>query len=549
MLMPMRTEVKGHTSPLPDLLTLKGHGDDGRAANATLVLIIFGFLLRLVAGSYVGLGFGESYHVSCALRPSLSYFDHPPLSLWMGSLGILLADDVTTLAVRLPFIIMFAGTTWLMFVLGRRLYGPWAGFLAALLLNLSAVFTLSVGIFLQPDGPLMFFWLATSYCLCRLFTDSPWDEDSAARHPMRWWVLVGIALGGTMLSKYHGVFLVAGAGFAAIFSKAQRRWLTHPGPYLAIIIAAVMFVPVLLWNSQHDWVSLLWQGNRGLQGTGLRLDWLVRNIGGQALWLLPWLWFPLLMELPRCFRPDDDSAAIAGINSESEARWLLGWLAAPPILLFSAIAAYAPIGFHFHWQAPGYLLMMLPLGATVHRRLQRGHRPTFIWLRGTCAFTLIALIFITSHAATGWWRSVGPQWLSAKAGEPDDPLLEMLDYTPLLEVMTEKGLLERENLFFFTPRWFQSGKVDFALNGQVPVTCFSHDPRGWQTWSRPEDWLGKDAILVSTRKFMDNPVAFYSPHFESVEPIGTVPLKRGPHVEETLYLHYCRRMNQPFIWR
>ncbi|MFO0946552.1 MAG: glycosyltransferase family 39 protein [Planctomycetota bacterium] len=339
------------------------------------------------------------------------------------------------------------------------------------------------------------------------------------------------------LSKYHAVFLLFGAGMFAITTPGQRRWLTHPGPYLAMVIAAAIFSPVLVWNSRHEWISFLWQGSRGLDNHGIRLDWLARSIGGQALWLLPWIWVPLLWELPKCFRRGPSSTA----------TWFIAWMAVAPIVLFTIVAAYASIGFHFHWQAPGYLLLFLPLGATLYQKLEAGDRYSRYWLRGTLAFTTIALLFVTTHSASGWWRAVGPQWLSEKFGEPDDPTLECLDYAPLADALAERGLLGKKDLFLFTNRWFQSGKVDYALGGTMPVFCLNYlDPRSFAFWDQTENWLHKDGVVVSTKKFLTDPVAEYSQYFEKIVPLGTVSVTRGGYVEETLYLHLCQNLKKPF---
>ena len=104
---------------------------------ATLALIAVSAILRLAAGAWAGLCYGESYYFACAHHPSLAYFDHPPLSILLASLSMELTGAVGRLTLRWPFIALFAGTTWLLFVLGRRLFGGWSGFHAALLMNLA----------------------------------------------------------------------------------------------------------------------------------------------------------------------------------------------------------------------------------------------------------------------------------------------------------------------------------------------------------------------------------------------------------------------------
>lgn len=506
----------------------------GSPQGCVLWLIAVTFILRCIIGQSFGLGYGESYHFSCALRPSLSYFDHPPLSLLLATFSMWLTGGTSALVVRLPSIVLFAGTSWLLFLIGRRFFGGWAAFYAVALLNLSAVFTFSVGMFLQPDGPLMFFWLACAWCLTAIFFDEQLSR------PLVWWIGVGVCLGLAMLSKYHAVFLLVGAGMFALTSPAHRRWVLHPGPYLAMVIAAAIFSPVLIWNAQHDWVSFLWQGNRGLDSHGFRPDWLVRNIGGQALWVLPWIWGPLLWELPMSF-----------YRGRHDARyWFIGWMAITPIVLFTAVSAYAPVGFHFHWQAPGYLLLFVPLGATLAQRLATPGKMANVstwWLRLSAACTAVVVLMFTTHAATGWWRAVGPQWLANRVGEAEDPTLECLDYNELAGCLEDKGLLGKPDTFVFTNRWFQSGKVDFALSGRMPVMCLNEwDPRSWAFLESTDQYVGDDGVLVSTKKFLDDPTPAYAPYFQEIQPLGTVDIHRGDYPELTLYLYLCKGFQRPY---
>ena len=160
-------------------------------------LLVLGAAVRVVAGWGLGLGYGESYHFTCARYPSLGYLDHPPLFLWITWLTMHLTGQADALVLRAPFILLFAGTTWLMFLLGKRLFGAWPGFYAALLLNLSAVFTLPVASWVQPDGPLMFFWLLTALGLVTIFF------EPRLRWPLAWWAGTGVDRKSTRLNSSH----------------------------------------------------------------------------------------------------------------------------------------------------------------------------------------------------------------------------------------------------------------------------------------------------------------------------------------------------------
>lgn len=498
---------------------------------AVLGLIALGTALRLAAAHWAGLCYGESYYFACARHPSLGYFDHPPLSILLATGSLWLTGEVGGLVLRWPFIVLFAGTSWLLFLLGRRLFGGWPGFYAALLLNLAPVFSLSVGIFLQPDGPLMFFWLATVFCLIHLLL------EPAPRRPLLWWAAAGATLGLGMLSKYTAVLLVAGAGLYVLGRREQRRWLRHPGPYLALAIAALVFSPVLLWNARHHFISFVWQSTRGLDELqGIHLEWMLRNIGGQALELLPWVWVALVVELGRSFR-----------RSAPAERKLLGCLAVLPIVLFTAVASYALTGQrHFHWGMPGYLLLFLPLGDTLHRRLQQGHRFSRWALGATAALSILFMTGLASHVATGWLKD-GPRPLAAALAGDKDPTLECIDFTALDRAFAERGILGSREVFVFSDWWFRAGKVEYALKGRLPVLALHPtDPRSFAFFDDTERWLGKDGILVTTKTSVQEVRAHYGAYFARISDLGQVPVGRRGRHEVTLYLYRCEELTRPY---
>ena len=73
---------------------------------------------------------------------ALGYFDHPPLHVWMAWAAVRLFGSEAPIVVRLPFILLFAGSTWLMYDLTARLFGERAGVWAAAL-DLAPMFTLA----------------------------------------------------------------------------------------------------------------------------------------------------------------------------------------------------------------------------------------------------------------------------------------------------------------------------------------------------------------------------------------------------------------------
>lgn len=503
------------------------------AETATLALIAVSAGLRLVAGAVMGLCFGESYYFSCARHPSLSYFDHPPLSQLIGWASMQIAGGTDRLVLRGPFIALFAATTWLVFLLGRRCFGPWPGFWGALLLNLAPVFTVSVGLFIQPDGPLMLWWVACVLCLSRLLL------GPAPARPMGWWAGAGLLLGLGLLSKYHAALLVVGAGLWVLIRADQRRWLRHPGPYVALGLAALVSSPVLLWNARHGWISLRWQSTRGLdQLQGLHPDWVLVNVAGQALVLLPWIWLALVIELGR---------GLAGRGDQALARRFLAWLAVTPVVLFTLVALYAvPAQTHFHWGMPGYLLLFVPLGDTVHRALASGRAWARPFLAGTAVVSALAMTVLTGQIASGWLTE-GRTWWTGLVRRGEDPSLECVDWTALEAAFARRGLVGHPGLFVFSDRWYLAGKVDYGLRGQLPVLAFSQrDPRAYAFFGGSARFVGHDGILVTAKASVAEVREHFGPYFGDIQALGPVAIGRHGSPALTVHLYRCERLLRPY---
>ena len=148
----------------------------------------------------------EFYSVGSARQFMLSYVDHPPLHYWVAELAMRLFNSGAPLVARLPTVLFFAGSTWLMYRLTARLFGARAGLWAASALNIAPVFTLAHASWLLPDGPLMFFMLATVNVVAAILFAEP--QVQAAR--CLWWLAAGVLGGLAMLSKYTGVFVFVG---------------------------------------------------------------------------------------------------------------------------------------------------------------------------------------------------------------------------------------------------------------------------------------------------------------------------------------------------
>jgi 4-amino-4-deoxy-L-arabinose transferase-like glycosyltransferase len=258
------------------------------SARRQLVLLIgVTTLIRLGFAAATGLGVDESYMVAAGRVLGLGYFDHPPASWWLSWGAAHLFGTEAPLVVRLPFIALFAVSTWLMARLTTAVADPQSGVWAALLLNLSPVFGITTGTWVLPDGPLDCALLGAALCLLHAL-------PARGGPAWGWWCGCGVCAGLALFSKYSAGLTIAGALIYLATSATHRRWLRRPEPYAAGVLALMVFAPVAVWNALHGWASFAFQGDRAI---GLRFHPLapVVTLAGEALFVLPWFWLPMMM--------------------------------------------------------------------------------------------------------------------------------------------------------------------------------------------------------------------------------------------------------------
>lgn len=495
----------------------------------TWLLIAITTIFRLYLAGSTGLGVGESYYWRGTQFLDWSYFDQPPLFFWISAFTTWLLG-LSNFALRLPAVLFFAGTCSLMYLVAKRLFNSAAGFYSVLLINISFVFTLPIAAWFQPDAPLLFFWMLTTYCLVRLFF------AEAQSQSLQWWILAGISLGLTTLSKYHAIFLMAGTFIFVVTNKDMRHWLTKPGPYLAILICIVFLTPVFYWNAQHEWVSFNFQGSRA---GGYEVDFsrLARSLLGQVMWLAPWIWLPLMRQM-----------YISGRSSLIDKRQsFLFWTSVLPIAFFTLIAPFARIGFHFHWQAPGYMMLFIPLGAVVAERMTNGRKSTKKWLWGSAVVTSVVTVVLLIHMTTGFWAAWGPKLVGEKFGSTTDPTLEGVDFVDIRDRFIKEGWLDDPNLFVASEKWWQTGKIDWPLKGQKPILIFHPDPRNHAYYFDPIEFLGKDAIYIRHKKKPKPPSGNVTPFFQEIIPQEDLAIRRFGKTELLLEVFYCKGFQIPEV--
>ena len=216
-------------------------------------------LLRLVVAAFTPLFPDETYYWEYSRHLAAGYFDHPPLVALAVKFGTLLFG-ATPIGVRLGPVIL--GTVGALFLAAaaRRMAGDGAAFWLAAAF---AAMPLASGLVLAtPDAPLLAAGAATLYCVVRAL-----QEPIGTRATLRWWCVAGVALGLAVSSKYTAAILPIGI-FAGLVASPLRARLATPGPYVATGISLLVFLPIILWNADNDWISFAFQFSHGLGAVG-----------------------------------------------------------------------------------------------------------------------------------------------------------------------------------------------------------------------------------------------------------------------------------------
>lgn len=481
---------------------------------AVIALIVAGTLMRLAIAGVTGFGTDKSYTVANARLFDLSYVDYPPLHVWLVGAWAWLWNSQSPIVLRLPFIALFAASTWMMFRLAGFLFGDRAGFWAALALNLAPVFALAHASWVLPDGPLTFFLLSGAYVAARLLFD-----EGARRPGALGWLTAGAFAGLAMLTKYHGAFLLAGVLAFLLTQRDRTPVLRSIWPWAGACVALLIFSPVIVWNGDHGWAGFLFQSDRLAGASGIKPFRMVQSVGEQAIYLSPWLFVPLAILWARAL-----------VRGPRDARpWFLAMLATGPIVFFTVATLFAK-GLP-HWTMPGWLFVFPLLGSEIARVEQTSPR----WiLRGTVAATVVLGVLFTAFATDArndWLARALPDRYARQ-----DPTLDFVGWSDVKTVLAERRLMGGDTNAVAALDWYEAGKLNLALRDELPVFCLCANPQQFRFLHDPSLYAGHDFIVATTRTDPRKRTAVLNRWFQRVEPLAPIVLHRAGRPVITLAL-------------
>src|SRR5262245_25215189 len=159
-----------------------------------LLAVILAVRIAGLALSNAELYFDEAQYWAWAQQPDFGYFSKPPLLAWIIAASTALFGD-SPFAVRLPSPLMHCATSFVIYALATRVYGPRVGFWAGLLYAIMPGTSIS-SILMSTDVPLLLFWSIALLALAHHV-----DKPSLGAG-----LLMGLAVGLGLNAKYAMIY-------------------------------------------------------------------------------------------------------------------------------------------------------------------------------------------------------------------------------------------------------------------------------------------------------------------------------------------------------
>lgn len=344
-----------------------------------IATVVYLTLLKLFYLGAPELIFEEAYYWNYAQHLDIGYLDHPLMVAWIiKTFTFVLGDN--EFAVRIGAFLCWFITARYVFKLTRETLNETSAYwVLVLLAALPAYF--SFGWFMSPDAPLTACWAAAIYYFHQVIV-----KDNAKA-----WYGVGIALGLGMISKYTIALLGGAMLLFLLIDKDSRKWLMRPQPYIALLIVCVLFSPVIIWNMQHAWASLLFQ-SAGRVNAGNHFS-LPRFISNVLIFITPIGLMSYIAVVK--YKKVILTRLQASINDASglyRSNFVLAWLTLFPIAVYASLSIFKAS--KLNWTGPCWLGLIPFLALLISQKTEANAPKLLAWSARAWPATVVILMLI-----------------------------------------------------------------------------------------------------------------------------------------------------------
>ena len=475
------------------------------------LLALLNLVLHLFLNGQYGYFRDELAYVDDAKRLDWGYVDHPPLTALIGSFARLLFGD-SLLGLRFFPALASAALVFLTGLMVRELGGGrFAQVGAALCIVASPAYQV-FGLLFQALPFEQFLWVLCCYLLIRLLkTDNP-----------KLWPWIGLTIGLSAMNKYSVFFFVVGLVLALLLTPA-RKYFKSPWLWLGAGLGIVIFLPNLIWQIQHNFVSLDY--NRSINARDVAIG---RTDGF------------LLEQFSMLTNPLSVPVWLAGLYYflfKEKSYRLFG------LIYLVVLALFIVLHGRFYYLAPAYPVLMAGGAYIWEKWLVNRRIVKFAWL-GLVALTGLLFVPLTLPllpAGSAEWKTIS---------QGNDAFREMIGWQELVAsiaaIYSKLPAQEQANTALLANNYGEAGAINFYGSTYGLPQAIS-PVNSYYYWSQGR--LKADTYIVLG----------YSParlqelqsRFNSVEQVATVSNRYAIENEETNYAIYlCRRPKTPLteLW-
>jgi Dolichyl-phosphate-mannose-protein mannosyltransferase len=311
----------------------------------------------------------------------LGYDKLPPLPWWLVEIAYRIAghDFAYYLLAQVAVVASFAAV-WAM---ARPLVGTLGALAALLIIDGLHYFNYTAAKF-NHDVIQLPFWALAGFAFHRAL------RGGEIRH----WLLLGLSIGLSLWAKYFVLVLAMPLGLFVLFDRDARKFLTTPGPYVALATALVVMAPHLVWLASNDFLPFAYAEHRALPSRGL-IDHVWHPLQfavSQLFFLIP----SLLIALPLFWPRRGVSEPPVAPSADAFDRRIVSLLAFGPMTTVLALSAITGRGTVAMWGYPLWLFAGVWLVLTA-RRVLDDKRLGSVGLTWAVMFIGLAIAFIGNY--------------------------------------------------------------------------------------------------------------------------------------------------------
>ena len=492
---------------------------------ATWLVLFLTLVIRLLAGSQFLLVPDEANYWQWSRYLAMGYYDHPPMIAWAIRLSTNLFGN-NEFAVRLPTVLGITVASSYLCLLAARWFSCRCAFHTALV---SQVILLMNGsaLIATPDGLLLPCWAAACYHAAQALD----------RNRLGQWLLTGIWFGLGLLSKYTMLLFLPSLFFCMLFTRIYRSRLVSYKPWFGLLVGFLVFTPVLIWNSQNNWVTfrhVLYQG--GVENSTLfTLNYISDFFGTQVALLSPVIFLLILAGwldgwTNKRLRPGDGAFLI--------------WMSLTGFAVFTVLSFHVRI--YGNWPSPAYLTALV-LIAALYSPGQQGRAAAHHWLWN---FGIGLALLMTTAVIVQLFYPLLPIRIDL-----DRTARETAGWNELGRITDTvvREMDEPDNTFIFGLRYQFASELAFYMTGQPRTVSINRwtRPNVYDFWCNDGELIGKDAVGVFEYRDMTVRLAEI---FDQVDPVEEIPIYRtspwfGRELVRTLYLARCHGFKGGLRWQ